>query len=199
MASDKHKELQHTAIRFLWSKGCSVFAEEVPTENGIADALGIQTRTEKCTVYYIEAKISRSDLLCLKQKSVYNRSIGDSKATCSEHNTIRQYDIFYQKKKLSKEDKQSIFSQSNNCSMCNAIRKQHNEIYRDTGIDFYYFIVSDNIKIEPELYPQWGVIDERGNIIRRAKRMKREKDSKSLIAAVAHVLVYKVFGKLYMQ
>jgi len=72
--SDKHKQLQRTATYWLYLKGCSIFAEEVPTQNGIADALGIVTRND--TVYYIEAKASRSDLCCKKQKSVYIHSVG---------------------------------------------------------------------------------------------------------------------------
>jgi hypothetical protein len=68
----------------------------------------------------------------------------------------------------------------------------------DTGIDFYYIVVADGVTVEPALYPMFGVIDEHGKILRRAKRMKRnETKNKDLIVAVAHVLVYKVFGKLY--
>ncbi|MEK6879777.1 MAG: hypothetical protein AABY22_09230, partial [Nanoarchaeota archaeon] len=69
----------------------------------------------------------------------------------------------------------------------------------DTGIDFYYFIVADSIKVKPTWYPKWGVINENGVVIRSATRMKRKKDSKDLITAIAHVLVYKTFGKLYLK
>ena len=82
--TDKHKELCQTAINWLYKKNCSVFANEVPTWNGIADAIGVKRSPnydyEKQdvdfdnTVYYIEAKASRSDLLCFKQKCVYKRT-----------------------------------------------------------------------------------------------------------------------------
>lgn len=154
--SAKHKELQKTAITWLYERGCSVFAEEVPTRNGIADALGIRTRSGDEAVYYIEAKQSRSDLVCLKQRAVYLRSVA-SKA---------------------------IFGEG--------------LVMEDTGIDFYYLIVSDNVIVEPSLYPEWGVIDERGKVIRKAKRMKRENHLQEQLQAIAHVLVYKVFGKMYL-
>jgi len=70
MESDKHKELCQTAIKWLYQKGCSIFGNEIPTWNGTADALGIITNqrpyNKPDTVYYIEAKASRSDLLCRK-------------------------------------------------------------------------------------------------------------------------------------
>ena len=41
--TETHKQLQDTAIRWLYQVGCNVFAKEVPTQNGIADALGIKS------------------------------------------------------------------------------------------------------------------------------------------------------------
>jgi hypothetical protein len=80
------------------------------------------------------------------------------------------------------------------CSRCIAVKKAKG----DTGIDFYYVVVADGVKIEPSLYPMFGVIDERGTVVRKAKRMKRnDRVNREHIVAVAHVLVYKVFGKLY--
>lgn len=184
--SDKHKELQKTAIQWLYNKGCSVFAEEVPTQNGIADALGIVTRTEKHTIYYVEAKVSRSDLLCFKQKACYMRSIGAEEAQCFYHAFNKFPDLY------GKDRAQDV---SKDCADCIRLR----EFQPDTGIDFYYFIVSDNLKIEDTLYPEWGVINEKGEVVRRAKRRSREKDSKVLIENIAHVLVYKVFGKMYIS
>ena len=143
---NKHCALQNTAIRWLYGIGCSVFAQEVPTKNGIADALGIRTREGSVATYYIEAKASRSDLICLKQKCVYRRSVE----------------------------------------------------WKDMGIDFYYLIVADGVRVEPELYPNWGVINESGEVIRRAKRMANTESATYLLEKIAHVLVYKVFGKLYI-
>lgn len=158
--SDKHKQLQDTAIRWLYNRGCCVFGQEIPTRyGGIADALGVVSRDERTvtpegvqwlpkeTVYYFEAKASRSDLICKKQKITYERT--------------------------SKWDS------------------------RDA--DFYYLIVADGVKVEPELYPQWGVISEQGVLLRRAKRMKRTVDAKTIIMNIGHTLVYKVFGKLYLH
>lgn len=182
--SDKHKELQKTAIRWLYNKGCSVYAEEVPTENGVADALGIITRIGQERVYYIEAKQSRSDLLCLKQKSCYRRSVGDKEAMCFFHSVHKFPDL---------EGKDHKKEMSDSCEECIKLRSQ-----RDTGVDFYYFIISDNIKIEDTLYPEWGVINEKGEVIRKAKRQKREKAVDKLVISIAHILVYKVFGKMYL-
>ena len=50
---NKHKELCQMAIDWLYTRHCSVFANEVPTWNGIADAIGIITNG-KPTVYYVE-------------------------------------------------------------------------------------------------------------------------------------------------
>jgi len=174
----KHTQLANTGISWLYKNGCSVFAKEVSTENGIADALGIRTRNKKHTVYYIEAKSSRSDLICFKQKSVYARACGYAGYRfCIIHMT-----------KLAK-----IHLDWKSCKDCQRITHEA----KDTGIDFYYLIVADGIKVEDSLYPNWGVINENGIVIRRAKRMKRERDTKQLIENIAHVLVYKVFGKLY--
>lgn len=184
--SEKHKQLQKTAIAWLYSVGCSVFAEEVPTRNGIADALGVKTRDEKHTIYYIEAKASRSDLCCFKQKSVYMRSIGGEKSKCYYH-TFRMFPGM--------DGKNHVEEVSDQCENCLKLRKSDG----DTGIDYYYLIVADGVVIEPHLYPTWGVINENGKIIRRAKRNKREGDSKEAIKDIAHVLVYKVFGKMYLK
>lgn len=40
-------------------------------------------------------------------------------------------------------------------------------------------------------------MDENGEIVRRAKRMIRNGDTSKLIQNIAHVLVYKTFGKMY--
>jgi hypothetical protein len=81
--TDKHKDLQEAAIRRLYDFGCNVFAKEVPTGNGIADALGVKSSTGN--VYYIECKASRSDLICLKQKNVYRNAIGEITQLCYMH------------------------------------------------------------------------------------------------------------------
>lgn len=150
----KHEELSRKAIDWLYQRGCSAFANEVTTFNGIADAFGVKTNGAKYTSYYIEAKASRSDLICNKQKGVYRRSI----------------DV------------------PNHC-----------------GVDFYYLIVADGVKVEDSLYPNWGVLDERGNVIRRAKRyVWKDGDSyikditKWHLRNIAHALVYRVYGKMYL-
>lgn len=175
----KHHELQNTAIRWLYGTGCSVFAQEVPTKNGIADALGIRTRDEKHTVYYIEAKSSRSDLICPKQKAVYARSCGQFVEYCMLHRFS------------------SIKGKEFYLTQCDECQKIHDKKH-DTGIDFYYFIVADGVLVEDSLYPTWGVINENGKVIRRAKRMSRDGHTQYLLEKIAHVLVYKVFGKLYL-
>lgn len=145
----KHDELQETAIRWLYKNGCGVFAKEVPTKNGIADALGVRKQNSRGdAVYYIEAKSSRADLICRKQKNIYRVAV--------------------------------------------------TECYGPNGIDFYYLILADGVKIEPELYPKFGVIDERGYVVRRAKRFKREGDTSRIVYDLAHALVYRVHGKLYL-
>lgn len=164
MKGDKHQQLQRTAINWLYCIGCSVFAEEVPTWNGVADALGVRTRDQGHTAYYIEAKASRSDLLSLKQRACYKRT-----------EEVVKSGIF----------KQSIFAGASFYEYQN-------------NIDFFYFIVADGVEVEPSLYPLWGVINEYGKVIRKAKRLKKTKDSLDLITNMAHVLVYKVFGKLYI-
>lgn len=149
-----HADLSRIGAMWLYRRGCQIFANEVPTLNGYADALGIKFNSnlpeDKETVYYIEAKTSRSDLICAKQKRIYQQSIDPR------------------------------FNQKN-------------------GIDFYYLIVADGVLVEPSLYPEWGVIDERGVVIRKPKRIKySEKSYLNLTRTIAHVLVYKVFGKLYL-
>lgn len=163
MKNSKHKELQQTAINWLYARGCSVFAEEVPTWNGIADALGVRTHDRDHTIYYIEAKASRSDLLCKKQKAYYKR-------------TEEVFEIGVMK--------ESVFDGAHTYEYPN-------------DIDFFYLIIAEGVKVEPTLYPLWGVINENGIVIRKAKRLKKTKDSLDLITDIAHVLVYKVFGKMY--
>lgn len=73
----KHEELKGVAIRWLYERGCTAFAEEVETNNGIADALGVKRFRSGGTrydVYYIEAKASRSDLICKKQRRIYEQA-----------------------------------------------------------------------------------------------------------------------------
>lgn len=181
----KHKELQEVAIRWLYATGCSVFAKEVPTMNGNADALGIKTLHGKDDIYYIEAKASRSDLICKKQKRIYANAIGVEDAWCWMHDP-KMYRSMFEGDDRSKgwED----------CDQC----KKAKEGRGDTGIDFYYIIVAHGVKVEKALYPAFGVLDEDGNVLRKAKRMTRnERTNRDLIVAVAHVLVYKVFGKMY--
>lgn len=152
---NKHAELSRTAIGWLYRRGCSAFANEVTTFNGIADAFGIKTDGEKYTSYYIEAKASRSDLICQKQRMVYERSVN-----LPDH----------------------------------------------CAVDFYYLIVADGVKVEDSLYPNWGLLDERGNLVRRAKRMKwRETGQHGIkdqirwqLRNIAHTLVYQVYGKMYL-
>ncbi len=163
MMNDKHKQLQDMAISWLYHRGCSVFAKEVPTWNGNADALGVITGY-KLTSYYIEVKTSRIDLLCRKQKACYKRT----------EEVVKSGVL-----------KESIFGGRVNYEYPN-------------DIDFFYFIVVDDVKVEPSLYPLWGVINENGTVIRKARRLKKTRDSSGLIINVAHVLVYKVFGKMYL-
>lgn len=167
MMTDKHKELMNTAIKWLYGRGCSVFANEVPTWNGNADALGIITR-DKPVIYYIEAKASRSDLLCFKQKCCYKRT--------EEVFKIGSWD----------DERKKNFYQG----VC--------EYTYPNDIDYFYFIVSDEVKIKDTDYPLWGIINENGEVIRRAKKMLKRKDEKDLLQSIAHVLVYKVFGKMYL-
>lgn len=184
--NSKHDQLQDIAIGWLYARGCSIFAKEVPTSNGIADALGVKTPPrylgesgQKDTVYYIEAKTSRSDLICLKQKSVYRTSVGWIDERCYYHRFPMLSGL--------------MATGANECDQCRRISAGK----EDTGIDFYYLIVSDGVAVEKTLYPEWGVINERGKVIRKAKRMRRENDVNGIIVNVAHVLVYKVFGKMY--
>jgi hypothetical protein len=58
--------------------------------------------------------------------------------------------------------------------------------------------VADGVTVEDSLYPMFGVINERSEVVRKAKRMKRnDRTNSDLIVSVAHVLVYEVYGKLY--
>lgn len=150
----KHKELQETAIKWLHKTGCDMFATEVPFRNDIVDAIGIKTKRNTKNdiiddLYFIEAKASRSDLICNKQRRSYAYSI--------------------------------------NTPCC----------------DFYYFIIADGVNIETFLYPSWGVINEKGLVIRKAKRMtKNDPNSswqKDIVRAIGHALVYRVYGKLYLN
>lgn len=175
--SKKHQELCRMGIEWLYYRGCSVFANEVPTRNGVADALGIITRNEKRVVYYIEAKASRSDLIGAKQKRVYERSILDRERFCVRHSFKQQREQ----------------NEHKDCEDCYGLNEPRN----DTGIDFYYFIVADGVKVEKKLYPNWGVINKKGTVIRRAKNLKSERKTDWLIENIAHKLVYKVYGKLY--
>lgn len=176
----EHARLQNIAIGWLYNSGCSVFALEVPTQNGIADALGIR----KSDVYYIEAKASRSDLICRKQKAVYARATGMVVEKC-----------YYHKMRDNQETMAFLSAEvpEANCIGCKEIEKMN----ADTGIDFYYFILADGVKIADSEYPVFGVLSAEGKVVRRAKRMKKQGDNSALVVAIAHVLVYKVFGKLY--
>lgn len=66
--TETHRQLQDIARRWIYGVGCNVLAKEVPTENGIADALGIKSGKED--VYHVECKASRADLICKKQKLI---------------------------------------------------------------------------------------------------------------------------------
>lgn len=177
----KHAELQNTAIRWLYNNGCSIFAQEVPTQNGIADALGVK----KDTVYYIEAKASRSDLMCKKQKLVYEKAVGKLQELCHYHQFGRNSVAMFELKKESIAD----------CYKCVEVVQRN----ADTGIDYYYLILADGVKINETEYPMFGVINENGSVIRRAKKMKKEQSNEHIIKNIAHVLVYKVFGKMYLN
>lgn len=183
VASDKHKELQEMGIHWLYGIGCSIFAKEVPTGNGIADVLGIKTKDKKQVAYYLEAKVSRSDLLSEKQRLVYRIATGDVQAWCFLHNPN-----YFSGGPSRSEGWES-------CKNC----IDEKAAIGDTGVDFYYLIVADTVKVDRNLYPKFGVLDERGNILRRARRMKRTSDVTYLVVNIAHVLVYKVFGKLYLK
>lgn len=172
-----HKDLQDIAIRWLYGVGCSAFAKEVPTANGIADALGVKSSKED--VYYIECKASRSDLICQKQKKVYKSAVGDVVQLCYMH----AWNNGAFKEKLG------------DCDQCKVVGMRSG----DTGIDFYYIVVAEGLVVEDSLYPHFGVINHKGEIVRRARRMKRVdgERTKSALSAIAHVLVYKCYGKLY--
>lgn len=186
--SAKHKALQDTALRWLHGINCSVFAKEVPTQNGVADCLGIRTpRHGKEVVYYIEAKASRSDLLSAKQKQVYRHSIGD-------YDDVRCYLHHWNEANWPPDVREAKLAEAVFCEECKALRAKKG----DTGIDLYYFIVADGVKVEDDLYPGWGVLNELGEVVRRAKKMKREGDTHRLLIEVAHVLVYKAYGKMYL-
>jgi len=185
--TDKHKALTDRALWWLYDRGCSVYAKEVPTRNGIADALGIMTRQGQEKVYYIEAKASRSDLICEKQKTVYERSVnGHLKKRCEYHTTAF--------KDLWGEAERDEYGKA--CPEC--VMRQKNAY--NLGIDYYYVIVAEGVTVEPELYPMWGVINQKGEVVRRAKKMPRpENYSHALyLEAIAHVLVYKAYGKMYL-
>lgn len=175
----EHARLQNVAIGWLYNVGCSVFAQEVPTQNGIADALGVR----KSDVYYIEAKASRSDLMCRKQKIVYASATGMIKKYCYYHEYGRNTPTLFKLKEASIAD----------CQQCKMVEQMN----ADTGIDFYYFILADGVKIADDEYPMFGVLSSEGKVVRRAKRMKKKGDNGAVVVAIAHVLVYKVFGKLY--
>lgn len=178
--TDKHKQLQDAAIRRLYAFGCSAFAKEVPTANGVADALGVMKRTGN--VYYIECKQSRSDLICKKQKDVYAEAVGVTVQLCYFH----QYTSATNPAEQEERDA---------CDRCKTLET----LKGVTHIDFYYIMVADGITVEDTLYPSFGVLDERGNILRKAKRMKRlDHDNLQTLEAIAHVLVYKAYGRLYL-
>lgn len=180
--TETHKQLQDAAVRRLYSFGCHVFAKEVPTANGIADALGVNTRTKNA--YYIECKASRSDLICNKQRNVYKCAIGEEQTRgCYYHN----YD-------------NGAFKNDPNRPQSECLACQDDEKLRGvTHIDFYYIMVADGLKVENTLYPMFGVLDAKGNIIRKAQRMRRlDKDNAATVEAIAHVLVYKAYGKIYL-
>lgn len=180
---DVHKSLQDVAIGWLYGVGCSIFAKEVPTENGIADALGVKTLHGKDDVYYIEAKASRSDLICKKQKAVYANATGTVEKKC-----------YYHTMRLALTGELMNPEGANECGNCHDLKMGRG----DTGVDFYYIIVAEGLTVESGLYPAFGVINHKGDIVRKAKRMIRnDKKGHDLIVAVAHVLVYKVFGKMY--
>lgn len=183
----KHAQLEDVAILWLYGVGCSIFAKEVPTRNGIADALGVKTRNGKDDIYYLECKASRSDLICKKQKDVYEGAIGagSSERYCWQHDPEMYRSMF-------NGDERSVGHET--CQKC----KHTRDLRGDTGVDFYYIVVADGVKVEDSLYPMFGVINEKGEVVRKAKRMKRnDRENRDLIVAVAHVLVYKVFGKIY--
>ncbi len=190
MAGATHKALSDTALLWLYARGCSVYAKEVPTRNGIADALGIMTRHGQEKVYYVEAKAGRSDLICEKQKCVYARSVRHNKNYCPYHTIVvenKMYQRHYGKEQLQKE--------ASECENCKALPPVY-----DLHIDQYYLIVADGVTVEPELYPMWGVINQKGEVVRRAKKIPRTDtfDHKHYLESIAHVLVYKAYGKFYL-
>jgi hypothetical protein len=59
-------------------------------------------------------------------------------------------------------------------------------------------------RLQDDLYPRWGVINEQGIVVRKAKRMNKAAGfrtawHKDVVRVVAHSLVYRTFGKLYLQ
>jgi hypothetical protein len=65
-------------------------------------------------------------------------------------------------------------------------------------------MVANNVTVEDDLYPRWGVINEQGIVVRKAKRMNkalgfRAAWYKDVVRVIAHSLVYRTFGKLYLQ
>jgi len=169
MCGEKHTQLQDIAIGWLYKNGCDIFSQECQLPNGdIADVVGVkhngyrqhelvkgngqlEWETKRLDAsYYIEAKASRSDLICRKQRKCYELSV--TRPVCN----------------------------------------------------FYYLIVADGIKVEDTLYPEWGVLNEAGEVVRRAKRKEipesiNPKYLKSIERSIAHSLVYRVFGKLYFD
>lgn len=146
----KHAELQTTAINWLYTRGCQIFAKEVPYNGETVDAIGMRPtdyRHIAFDIYAIEAKASRSDLICFKQKCSYRASV------------------------------------------------------ERPAVDFYYLIVADGVAVEAALYPMWGVLSQDGVVLRKAKRIIPPVAAHEIRArlphAIAHVLVYKVFGKMY--
>jgi hypothetical protein len=76
-------------------------------------------------------------------------------------------------------------------------------------VDFYYYVLPEDVKIKPEEYPAWGVVNQEAKVIRRAKRMhrpfgggyfeKREDAYHRLLVEFAHRLSMKAYGKIVFK
>ena len=143
-----HTELQERARWWLYSRGCGVFANEVPHNGEMVDALGLLATCHQhldYKIYAIEVKVSNSDLRCKKQQYRY------------------EFSIEYPK------------------------------------VHHYYLMVADGVNVSDNLYPFWGVINQSGKVIRKAKNLKpADLDFTRIMENIAHKLVYIAYGKMYL-
>jgi hypothetical protein len=141
--TEKHAQLQNTAIKRLYAFRLLGVrkAKEVLTQSGVTDARGVKTVNSKNDVYYIEAKASRSDLICRKQKEIYNVAVGVREEWRWQHDPDIYRSMF-----ADKGVDRTIGWEG--CERCTTLK----ETRADTGIDFYHLIVADGVQVEPSLY-----------------------------------------------